>query len=400
MVNRRRTPIVKQIVWLLVLAALGYGAYIGFTQGVGALPVIGPVIADLLGLETDASGDGAPAAAQSGRPPTAVDVAAARTGSVLVTVEAVGTARANEAVTITSEITGTIARLGFEENQHVKRGETLLVFDSEVERARLELAEADYQVRVAELENAQQLYDRALRLVERQNIPQARVDELSAELKAAHAAVKAAEAAVRAAQAELAKRRIVAPFAGRIGMRDISQGALVEPGDPVVNLDDISVIKLDFQVPERFLSQVQVGQEVTAITEAYPGQVFFGKVSGIDTRVDPVTRAVSIRALIDNGDELLKPGMFMLVEMGVTTRHDAVIIPEEAVVADGTARFVFVVDDGKAKRVSVELGQRIKGEVEVLDGVAAGQTVITGGVQKVRDGAAVAPRQETAVSAG
>lgn len=158
-------------------------------------------------------------------------------------------------------------------------------------------------------------------------------------------------------------------------------------------MDDISLIKLDFQVPERSLSQLKVGQEITSSTEAYPGRLFFGVVRSIDSRVDPVTRAVTVRATIENPDEALKPGMFLLVELGVATRHSAVLIPEEAVVSNGTARHVFVVQDGAVRQSPVSLGQRLPGEVEVLEGVSAGEQVIVGGVQKVRDGAKVAVRQ-------
>jgi len=163
-----------------------------------------------------------------------------------------------------------------------------------------------------------------------------------------------------------------------------------------VTLDDITTIKLDFQVPERNLAHLQPSQEVTAETDAYPGRIFFGRVAAIGSRIDAVTRAVSVRALIDNADEALKPGMFLLVELGVSIRHQAVIIPEEAVVANGTQQYVFIVDEGQARQSSVELGQRMAGEVEVVSGVLAGEAIIVGGVQKVRDGASVAPRPPAA----
>ena len=124
--------------------------------------------------------------------------------------------------------------------------------------------------------------------------------------------------------------------------------------------------------------------------------MFFGVVQSIDSRVDPVTRAVSVRAKIENADEALKPGMFLLVELGIATRHSAVLIPEEAVVSNGTERYVFVVADGVVKQSPVALGQRLPGEVEVLEGVAAGEQVVVGGVQKVREGAKVAIRQTEA----
>lgn len=366
--------VVIQVLVVVVIGAAGYGLWSHRDK----LPFFG--------------GGDAPAAQSASRPPIPVDAVPARADSVVVTIEALGTARANEAVTVTSEVTGVISRIRFEEGQQVGRGDVLVDFDSRVEAAEVELRQADIQVRQAELENAQQLYDRAVKLVETQNIPMARLDELAAQLKAARAAVKSAEAAVKAAQARLVKQRVLSPFPGRLGMRHVSLGTLIEPGDPIVTLDDTSVIKLDFQIPERNLSHVGVDQEIAAITDAYPGEVFFGTVTAIDTRIDPVTRAVTVRAVMPNQNNRLKPGMFMLVELGISARQNAIIIPEQAVIADGTIRFVYVIADGAAERRDVDLGQRMRGEVEVLDGVEAGELVIVGGVQKVRDGAPVAPR--------
>jgi membrane fusion protein (multidrug efflux system) len=368
---------------LIVVAVLGGGAYGVWKYG-AELPIIGVWLGD---------GTAPPAASAPTRPPTPVDVATVRAGTVIVTLEAVGTALANESVTVSSEVTGVIARIRFEEGQKVRQGAVLVEFDSGVEAAEVEVRQAQIQVRQAELENARQLYDRARRLVQSQNISAARVDEVTAGLKAAQAALRSAEAALKSAEARLVKQRVTAPFGGRLGIRHVSPGALIEPSDAIVTLDDISVIKLDFQVPEKNLAHIQVGQEVSAGADAYPGRVFFGIVSTIDTRVDPVTRAVGVRALIRNDDEALKPGMFMLVQLGVDTRNNAALIPEEAVVSDGTARYVYVVVDGEARRQPVSLGQRMPGEVEVTGGVEAGQVVITGGIQKVRDGAQVVARE-------
>jgi membrane fusion protein (multidrug efflux system) len=338
-------------------------------------------------------GDGADeSAAGSERPPTPVDVAVAREGSVVVSLEALGTARANEAVTVTSDVMGLVVDIHFEEGQMVEKGTVLVSFDQSILSAQVAVRRAEIEVRKAELQNARQLFDRATQLLEKQNISASRHDELAANLKASRAAVKSAEAALAAIRARLAKRRVVAPFTGRLGIRNVSAGALIEPGDPIVTLDDISVIKLDFQVPERSLAQLGRGQEITAGTAAYPGRVFFGTVLSVNSRVDPVTRAVTVRATIDNPDEALKPGMFMLVELGLSTRNKAVLIPEEAVVSNGTERYVFLVEDGVVRQSPVALGQRLPSEVEVLEGVGAGDLIIVGGVQKVRDGAKVAPR--------
>ena len=365
---------------VLVVAVLGGGAWWAY-ENRESLPFIG-------------AGDGEGAAAAPQRPATAVDVAVARTGSVLVTLEAIGTARANEAVTVMSDVMGLVSEIHFAEGAQVAAGDVLVSFDRSILTAELAVRRAEVEVRKAEVENARQAFARAQRLMQTQNVSAARYDELAAALKAVEAEVKSAQATVAAARARLAKRQVTAPFSGRLGIRNVSVGALIEPGDPIVTLDDISVIKLDFQVPERNLAFLQPGQEITAASEAYPDRVFFGTVTSLDSRVDPVTRAVTVRAVIDNAERVLKPGMFLLVELGVATRHDAVIIPEEAVVANGTERYVFVVDSGTVRQSPVELGQRMRGEVEVVSGVAAGQMVVVGGVQKVRDGTQVAAREQ------
>ncbi len=363
---------------IVVVIVLGGGAYWAW-QNPESLPFFG----------SDAGGDGATAE----RPPTPVDVAIAREGSVVVSLEAIGNARANEAVTVMSDVMGIVEQIHFDEGEMVEQGTVLVSFDSSILEAQVAVRRAGIEVRKAELENARQLFERAKRLLETQNVPASRYDELAANLKAAQAGVKSAQAELSAIRARLAKRQVVAPFSGRLGIRDISAGQLIEPGDPIVTLDDISLIKLDFQIPERSLAQLETGQEITATTDAYPGRVFFGVVKSIDSRVDPVTRAVTVRAKIENPDEALKPGMFLLVELGVATRHSAILIPEEAVVSNGTERYVFVVTDGAIRQSPVMLGQRLPGEVEVLDGVGAGEQVVIGGVQKVRDGAKVAVRQ-------
>ena len=363
---------------IIVVAVLGGGAYWAW-QNPESVPFFGG----------EEGGDSAGAAP----PPTPVDVATAREGSVVVNLEAIGNARANEAVTVMSDVMGIIEQIHFDEGEVVEQGAVLVSFDSSILDAQVSVRRAEIEVRKAELENARQLFERAKRLLETQNVAASRYDELAANLKAAQAAVKSAQAELAAIRARLAKRQVMAPFSGRLGIRDVSAGRLIEPGDPIVTLDDISIIKLDFQVPERSLAQLEVGQEITSTTDAYLGRVFFGIVQSIDSRVDPVTRAVTVRAKIENPDEALKPGMFLLVELGVATRHRAVLIPEEAVVSNGTERYVFVVTDGAIRQSPVTLGERLPGEVEVLEGVGAGEQVVVGGVQKVRDGAAVAVRQ-------
>ncbi len=306
-----------------------------------------------------------------------VEVAAARLGKVTVAVEAVGTTRANEAVIVTSKVPGIISKIAFKEGQKIAAGATLVELDASELTAELE-------EKRAERDNARRLHDRARRLFETRNVPEARVEELMAELEAA-------EARVRADEARLADYVIRAPFDGRLGLRRVSLGAFVEPGDEITTLDDVTPLKLDFQVPETALGRLSRGLDISAGSAALPQRTFIGKVVTIGSRVDPVTRSIEVRAEIPNNDEFLKPGMFLTVTLVVEVREDAVLIPEEAVISLGTGHFIFAVVGGKAVRTEVELGQRLPGEVEVLSGLDAGVLVVVGGLQKVRTGVPVKP---------
>jgi len=179
-----------------------------------------------------------------------------------------------------------------------------------------------------------------------------------------------------------------APFAGRVGLRRVSPGSLVNPGTVITTLDDTATIKLDFTVPESYLSTLAPGLPITALSIAYPGRTFEGKVSSVDTRVDPSTRSVTVRALVPNPERLLKPGMFMNVrlERGAA---DALMVPEQALVPEQGDVFVFVLEgDSVAKRL-IRAGQRRVGDVQVLQGLSAGDLVVTEGTQKLRDGVRV-----------
>ncbi len=312
------------------------------------------------------------------QPAVVVELATVRTGPVAQTVNAVGTARADEAVVLTAKVTGLIQHIAFVEGQWVERGTTLVGLDA------TEL-EAELQQARAEQNNARQLYQRALKLLRTRNVPEARVDELAALLAAA-------DASVQGKAARLADYVVRAPFAGRLGMRNVSVGALIRPGDTITTLDDTRIIKLDFQVPETVIATIKPGLIATARSAAYPGRVFEGVVRTIDSRIDPVTRSVAVRARVPNPEGLLKPGMFLTVDLVVGVKPAAILAPEEAVLASPGGQYVFVVEGGKARRRSIVTGRRLPGEVEVLRGLVRGDQVVVGGTQKLRDGLAVAPR--------
>ena len=188
---------------------------------------------------------------------------------------------------------------------------------------------------------------------------------------------------------DLSDRVITAPFAGVLGFRQVSPGTLVTPGTTIASLDDVSVIKLDFSVPESFLSALAPGQGIRATSVAYPDQDFTGEVATIDSRVDPVSRAVTVRADVPNPDRLLRPGMLLTVDVFQPERQ-ALVVPEIAVIQVSRTAHVFrVKDDNTVEQVDVELGQRRRGEVEILDGLVAGDRIVVDGTVKLRDGSAI-----------
>ncbi|MBB6094604.1 membrane fusion protein (multidrug efflux system) [Povalibacter uvarum] len=290
--------------------------------------------------------------------------------------EAIGTARANEAVDITAKVSNRVTAIAFREGQQVRTGDVLVEFDSE--QARANLAEAE-----AALRDSRSQFNRSRELFATKALSEAQLDQLQATLSMN-------EARVAGARSQLNDTIIRAPFAGRVGLRNVSIGSFVSPTTVITTLDDTSVIKLDFSVPEVFLADVREGLEITGRTTAYSDEVFKGKVTSIDSRLDPVSRAVTVRARIDNRDGRLKPGMLMTVNL---QRVDAptLLIPEQALVPEGDRKFVFTVRDEKAVRTEVHTGRRRPGEVEVLKGLIEGDVVVVEGTQKVRDGLAVKP---------
>lgn len=318
--------------------------------------------------------------------PTRVAVAEARNGRVTERVESVGTTRAREAVDVVSQLSGRVVAINFEEGQAVPRGMVLVELDRVREQA--ELREA-----VALRDDAARQLQRARQLLQTQNVPEARVDEL-------RAALEAAEARVAVIESTLEDKLIRAPFDGVVGLREISPGAFVQPQQRVTTLDDVSSLRLDFSIPERFVGLLSPGLRVEARSAAYPGQVIAGQVTRIDTRVDPVTRALRVQAELPNNDGRLRPGMFLSVGLTVSERSDAVLVPEAAVVTEGERSYVYVIADGKAERRDVRLGLRMAGEVEIREGLATGEQVVTLGLQRVRDGAEVEVVEESGVQAG
>jgi membrane fusion protein (multidrug efflux system) len=334
--------------------------------------------------ETMAAKPDAQANRARGLPTIGVEVLPVRTGTVVEKAEAVGSIRANESIVITAKQAGNVAKIGFDEGEHVRSGQMLIELETRERSAEVDQAKNDLDSARAARDDARQKLERARQLRGTGAITQARLDELDQTLRGAEARVRAAESRIRMLDARLDDVRILAPFAGRIGLRQISVGALVQPGAPIATLDDMSKVKLEFSIAENFLGRLRVGLPVFARTTAYPGKVFEGRVSIIDTRVDPVTRSVRVNAIFDNPEDLLKPGLFTSVELALETRANALLVPEEALVPEGARQFVFAIRDGKAIRQEVKLGSRAQGAVEIVEGVKAGENVVVRGTSRVR----------------
>lgn len=325
----------------------------------------------------DPDADASQAAVAAG-PAVQVITAAVEKRPFGVEVEAVGTAAANESVEITSEISRKIAAIRFNEGDLVRRGALLVELDDDEERAAVAEAEATLVDTQARHRRSQDLHTRnALS---------------SAELDTIESTLKANQARLEAAKARLADTRILAGFDGRTGFRRVSVGTLVGPDTIITTLDDLSVIKLNFTVPETALALVSEGVLVSAMTPGIPGRRFEGKVTHLDSRVDPVTRSIIVRALIPNPDRQLRPGMFMTVHLRGDI-SEALLIPEGAVVPDRGRAFVFVVRDGTVERREVTLGGRRPGEVQITNGLEVNERVVVEGTQNLREGLRVTEQQ-------
>jgi membrane fusion protein (multidrug efflux system) len=290
-------------------------------------------------------------------------------------VEALGTLRANETLEVTATVSEIVTFIDFDDGQRVQAGDILVEMTSREEHALIEEEKST-------ITEAKKQYDRVKRLADQGAISQSLYDQRRREYEAARARLRALES-------KLHDRLIVAPFSGIVGLRNISVGALVEPGDVVTTLDDDSVMKLDFTVPAIYLATLKKGLPILATSPAFPDRQFKGKVASIDSRIDPSTRSVVVRAIIPNRGRLLKPGLLMSVELQKNPRK-ILVIPEEALIPIGRENYVYVVDRSTnstvAERRKVITGGRRLGEVEILSGLESGEFVITHGSLRLQPG--------------
>jgi membrane fusion protein, multidrug efflux system len=315
---------------------------------------------------------GEPAPAREERPPTPVTTVTAATGTVRRTAEAVGSTQAREQVSLTAQVTATVEEIAFEEGSLVEEGDLLVQLDAARARAAVDAA-------IAVRDEARQALRRAEDLETGRIIAEAEVDERRRRFETAAAEVEQAEAL-------LDEYAIVAPFSGRIGIRQVSPGSLVTPDTVIATLSAIEPMELQFRLPETLLPQLYPGMEVVAQSEDGGGRRFNGTVTTIDAAVDVETRTVALKAEISNADGALLPGMFMMVSAVLEVVPDAVLIPEEAILLRGQESFVFIARDGVAERITVETGDRREGLVEIRAGLEPGARVVIAGLQQISDG--------------
>ena len=349
------------------------------------------VLAGMLGLgyyaytanRAPAAAAGAPAGGAGGKPggggppggfAMAVEVATVAASDFSDEASAVGNLKSNESVVLRPETAGRIAAINFRDGTIVGKGTLLVAIDAEIQEAELSQARANLSL-------ARSNFQRNKELLAKRFVSQQALDNSAATLKVQ-------EAAVQLAEAKVAKTRIKAPFDGMVGLRNVSVGDYVKEGQDLINIEDIGTLRVDFKLPETYIGRITKGQAVEVLTDALPGQTFAAVLDAVDPMVDQGGRAISSRARLDNVAGKLRPGMFVRVRLLFGDRKNVLMVPEQAIVP-GAQPTVFKVVDGKAAATKVKLGVRRAAQVEVVDGLTAGDVVVTAGQLKLRDGAPV-----------
>ncbi|HVY84548.1 MAG TPA: efflux RND transporter periplasmic adaptor subunit [Caulobacterales bacterium] len=309
---------------------------------------------------------------------TQVSAVAAEMRPFTDTIEALGVAKGRQSVDLTANTTELITRVRFHDGDMVRQGAVLVDLKAREEAADVSEARAAVDV-------ARSTYDRYERLAQAGFLSPAAMDQYRANLQQA-------EASLAAAQSREQDRVIRAPFAGRLGLTDVAPGALVNPGAVIVTLDDVSVMRVDFDVPDRFLPVLHVGAPIKARPDPYPDRIAEGRIADVDSRIDPNTHAIRARAEFPNPDNLLIPGMLMHVAIENGERQ-SVAVPEAAVQAAGDQSFVYVIaHDGQrtiARQTPVQIGVNENGFVEIRSGLAEGARVVADGLDRVEPNAPI-----------
>lgn len=318
----------------------------------------------------------APPAAGERSGPVAVEVAKVEAADLKDETQAIGTLRSKQGVMLRPEVSGRVKQLGFSDGQAVKRGQLLVQLDDALQAAQLQQAQAQAGI-------AQTQLQRNRELLAQNFVSQSVVDQAQANLQVA-------QAQVALSQAQQARMRITAPFDGSTGIRLVNVGDFVKDGADLINLEDISTMLVDFRLPERVINRVKPGQSVSVVLEALPGKTFTGQVQALDSQVDANGRSVLVRARLPNPQGLLKPGMFARTGIVFSERSGALVVPEEALVPQGGKQFLIKVVNASepskpptSQRIEAKIGLRVPGKVEILEGLALGDQVVTAGQSRL-----------------
>ncbi len=356
----------RALLFVIVLAAAGYGAW-----------------------HVWGGKEGSPAAGGGG-PVMAVEAARVNPEKLVVNVNTVGNLRSNESVILRPEIAGRIENIAFDEGATVKKDAVLIQLDAR-------LAESEVKQTEAQLKLARLSQNRARDLQKTGAVSQSRLDQATADLAVA-------DANLGLARAKFDKTRIIAPFDGVVGLRRVSPGDVVSVGQELENFESYDPMKVDFSIPEVYAPLLKAGQELEISIDAIPGKPFTGSVYALDPQIEAGGRSIALRAKVPNPESTLKPGYFARINLVVDTKEAALLIPEAAIIPKGAETFVYAVEDGKAVTRKVTPGIRRDGRVEIVEGLKAGDVVITAGQMKptMRDGMAVNAQvaTESAPSAG
>ena len=364
----------RALVYLLVAIAVVAGAAFGVRHygiDVAALTGLGgPVKTQTAGGEATKT----PGGGRANRGPAAVETAEASVSRLSDDVLALGTLLSDESVAIAPETSGRVAKVMFADGQKVEKGTPLFQFDAD-------LAQADLVEAKARLQLAEASFARNQKLRQTGNVAQSAYDEaLSARV--------VARSAVEASQVRLDKLTIAAPFPGTLGFRTVSEGAYVTAGTALVQLDKTDRLQVSFAVPELQEKAVEAARQVRFTADALPREAFTAEISALNPAIDVNGRALQVRAMFDNAQGKLRPGLLVRVTVKGPER-EAVMVPESAIVQRAQGAVIFTLAGDKVTEVKVKLGKRVDGKVEVVDGLKAGDTVVTAGNAQLSNGAKV-----------
>lgn len=319
----------------------------------------------------------APPSTGKGQPRDSVAVEASAAVSTTSTedLRGIGSLQSDESVQVSSEIAGRVTEIALTEGAPAAVGDVLVRLDDALAIAEVDDTQARFTLAQGNLE-------RANSLAKSGNVTERARDEATTNAETSRAALELAKV-------RLSKHVIRAPFSGVAGIRRVSPGAYVTAGQPIVNLEKIDRLKIDFKLPELYLAQIKTGQAIDIMVDALPGRVFPGVIYAIDPHIDVNGRALSIRARLDNPDLILRPGLFARIRVKGQVKRNVLVVPEAAIVPRGEEKIIYMVRDGQAVEAKVTLGSRANGLVEILDGLAEDAMVVTAGQQKLKDGSAV-----------